>query len=302
MLRAGLVYLVLFLTFVGLASSAPIPERLSTLVERYDDFNTDFFARSLAILVDRDFDGVDPILSKFPSIADLTIRGTCRVIDTDPARLQLLLYDERDLDKIEYGYGRYLDEDTRRLQAAFHKVKEGFQKFGHIMKKGFQKVGQGLKKFGGMVKSGFQKAGHAIKSGFQKAGHAITSKGGHAIKKGFQIAGHAIKKGFQKVGQFIKTTGAKIAKFGLKIVAAVASVAAKVIKFIPGIGTAASMGLKGLAIGASKASDKIHANLGSKLEKATHGMDYVINPMGSAAKKMGAGGVVANLLTKRRTY
>lgn len=110
-----------------------------------------------------------------------------------------------------------------------------------------------------------------------------------------------LKKGFQKVGHFIKTTGAKIAKFGLKVVSAIASVASKVVKFIPGIGEGLSIAVKGLAKGADIASDKIHAKLGKKLDKAMHGMDYVISPIGTAAKdagkSVGAGGVVADLLT-----
>ncbi|PPQ95678.1 hypothetical protein CVT26_008328 [Gymnopilus dilepis] len=337
MLRAGLVSLVFFFAIVSLVVCAPIPDRIA-FIERDDDFEQEFLTRSLAILIDREFTNTDAVLSKrdadytslledrdFDAAYDAHLKvmhDACPLCQLFECHLQrdfdVSLYDERDFDDFEKAVSkREVVVLSRRsiwtkirdaFKHAFSKVKEGFQKFGHIVKKGFQKVGQGLKKFGGMVKKGFQKVGSGlkkfggmVKKGFQKAGHAIK-KGfqvaGHAIKKGFQVAGHAIKKGFQKVGHFLKTTGAKIAKFGLKIVAAAASVAAKVVKFIPGIGTAASMGLKGLAMGANTASNKIHANLGSKLDKVSHGMDYVINPLGSAAKKMGAGGVVANLLTK----
>lgn len=90
-----------------------------------------------------------------------------------------------------------------------------------------------------------------------------------------------MKKGFQKVGHFIKTTGAKIAKFGLKLYSAVATVASKVAKFIPIIGQPLSMAMKGAAMGANIASNKIHANLG-KLDKVSKGLDYVISPLGTS--------------------
>jgi len=131
-----------------------------------------------------------------------------------------------------------------------------------------------------------------IKQGFQKAGRAI--------KGAFQKAGKAIKTGFQKVGKFIKTTGAKIVKFGLKVVSAVESVAAKAVKLIPGVGPELSTVLKGEAMGTNALSNKIHVNLGKKLDKVSNGLNYIISPLGSTAKAAGkknkAIGVVSSLL------
>ena len=84
----------------------------------------------------------------------------------------------------------------------------------------------------------------------------------------------------QKVGDFAKTTGAKIAKFGLKVYSTATQVAAKVAGFIPEIGTGVGKVLSGVSKAAGVVSDKIHANLGSKLEKG-------MNVMNKAQKVMG---------------
>lgn len=81
------------------------------------------------------------------------------------------------------------------------------------------------------------------------------------------------------VGKFVKTTGAKIAKFGLKVVGAVAGVAAKAVGMIPGMGKIAGKALEGVSKAANIASDKIHVNLGSKLEKGMKIMDKAENVM-----------------------
>jgi hypothetical protein len=215
MSRAGLVSFVFFFLFVGLATSVPLAERPSSLVERHDDYGIDFAARSLAILDDREFD-----------IADFEY--TKREYD-------LSGLDERNLEDSEY---------TKRDDSDVHML-------------------------------------YRRKSIFTK------------IKQGFQKAAHAVK-------TFVQHTGAKIAKFGLKLVAAGASVVSKALKFIPGVGTGLSMAVKGVAMGANAASNKIHANLGGKLGKVSKGLDDVINPFGAAAnaagKKNKAIGAVAKVL------
>ncbi|KAF8891946.1 hypothetical protein CPB84DRAFT_1783896 [Gymnopilus junonius] len=235
MLRAGLLSLILF-AFIGLVACAPVPERLSNLVERYDDSANNLFTRSLDAFE-------DPVYSKRDYLPELEGRDLGldfsqyfkRDYDFD-------LFDERDFDDFEHHFAKVLER-----RSIFTKIKHAFQ---HV--------------------------GHAIAHVAKKAVHGIV----HVAKK---------------VGHFVKTTGAKIAKFGLKVVAAAASVASKVVKFIPGVGTAAGMALKGVAMGANKASDKIHANLG-KLGKIDKGLNYVINPFGSAAKHMGKGGKVLGAL------
>jgi hypothetical protein len=240
MSRAGLVSLVLFSLFIGLVTSAPLAERLSSLAERYDNYDNDFAIRSLAILDDRDFDIADPEYTKREYLSMLDEREFDIVDDEYSKReYDLTVFDERDFEELEH---------TKRDNSDVHML-------------------------------------YRRRSIFTK------------IKDGFKKAGRAIKKGFQKVGTFIKKTGAKIAKFGLKLVAAAASVASKALKFIPGVGTALGMAVKGVAMGANAASNKIHANLG-KLGKVTKGLDYVINPLGSLAKGKGgkAGKALSSIL------
>ncbi|KAF8886073.1 hypothetical protein CPB84DRAFT_1850216 [Gymnopilus junonius] len=128
------------------------------------------------------------------------------------------------------------------------------------------------------------------RSVFSKLKHAVK-RAANKIKKGVKKVG----KGFQKAAHYLKENGAKIGKFGLKILAATASAAGRLTKFIPGVGTAVSMALKGVAMGANIASDKIHVHLGGALGKIAGGLNYVISPMGAASKKLGGASVAANL-------
>ncbi|KDR66908.1 hypothetical protein GALMADRAFT_258798 [Galerina marginata CBS 339.88] len=268
MSRAGLVSLIVFCLFVVLTASAPLPQREPrSLVERFDDYDTDLDARSLAIIFDREFDTAEEYSTR--EYLGLLDDREFDIMDIQPnskREYDMSILDGRDFDEVEQDYTKREDADVHILhrRSIFSKIKKAFKKLGHKIKKGFQKVGKGIKK------------------GFQKIG------------KGLKKAGGAIKKGFKKVGKFIKKTAGKIAKVALKIGAAVASVAAKVVKFIPGVGTAASLALKGVAMGANAASNKIHANIG-KFGKFTKGLDYVINPLGSAAKAAGKSGKVAGI-------
>ena len=117
----------------------------------------------------------------------------------------------------------------------------------------------------------FSKLKHKLKHAFNKVKKGV-SKIKHVAK--------AVGSGIKKAGRYIKHNAAKIGKLGLKMVAAAASAAGRVAKFIPGIGTAVSMGLKGFAMGANIASDQIHAHLGGVLGKISGGLDYVVSPMG----------------------
>jgi len=261
MSRAGLVSLILLFLSVGLTISAPVPERVFSLTARFDDYDNDFVERSLAVLVDREFDIVDA--REYLDIFDrgFDVGDDEYSFERDMSLLDGREFDERDAPDVQMLY---------RRRSIFSKIKSAFKKIGSKIKSGFKKMGSGIKK-------GFQKVGSGLKK-----------------------AGRVLKKGFQKVGKFIKKTAAKVAKVYLKVVSAVASVAAKVVKFIPGVGTGLSMAIKGVAYGANVASDKIHANLG-KFGKFTNGLNYVINPMGSAAKAAGkhggkAGSVVSSLM------
>ncbi|PPQ95679.1 hypothetical protein CVT26_008330 [Gymnopilus dilepis] len=236
MLRAGLfsVFLI-FVSFIGSISCAPLPERASlSVVKRQEDLS-DFLARELdfadsSVYVKRDYSSV--------------------LDDREFDDLSSLLY-ERDLDEL-------VDELYERddlYSAPLYRRKSIFTKIKHA----------------------FQHAAHAVGHAFHAVGHAVV----HAAKA---------------VGHFVKTTGKKIAKLGLKIYAAGAAIAAKVVRFIPGIGTGVATALKGVSAGANAASNKIHANLGKFGNKLDHGLNYVINPMGSATKHMGKGGKALSAL------
>ena len=93
----------------------------------------------------------------------------------------------------------------------------------------------------------------------------------------------------KKVGHFAKEVGAKVAKFGLEVVSTAQSVAAKAAKFIPGIGKPISAALTGMSKATSVASDKIHANLGSKLQKGMDVMKKIQNPVGELSSPFQSG-------------
>jgi len=149
--------------------------------------------------------------------------------------------------------------------------------------------------FWSRIKKGFQKAGSAVRGGFHKVQAGVRKAGG-AMRKGIQKAGGAMRKGFGKAGKFLKKNGAIIGKFGLKVIATGATVASKLVKFVPGAGTVLSMGLKGVAMGANDASNKIHAHLPGGLEKASEGMDMVMNPVAAASKLGGGAGKVIGIV------
>jgi len=125
---------------------------------------------------------------------------------------------------------------------------------------------------------------------------SIFTKIKHAFQHVVHAVGHAVVHAAKAVGHFVKTTGAKIAKVALKVYAAATAVAAKVVRFIPGIGTGAATALKGVSAAENLASNKIHANIGKFGNRLDKGLNYVINPMGSASKHMGKGGKVMGAL------
>ncbi|KAF9473952.1 hypothetical protein BDN70DRAFT_885371 [Pholiota conissans] len=92
----------------------------------------------------------------------------------------------------------------------------------------------------------------------------------------FKKMKHAFKKvgrPFKKVAKFVKANGPKIAKVGLKVAAAATKVGSKFAGYIPGVGKVASMAMTRASALANSASNRIHANIGGKLEKAMKGID-----------------------------
>jgi hypothetical protein len=156
------------------------------------------------------------------------------------------------------------------------------QKAGAAIKKGFQKVGQGIKKGASFPPiTHFSEADHYPQLVAQKVGNGIKT-GKYYISSPNDLSpfSDSSQSAAKKVGHFVKTTGAKIAKFGLKVYATATKIAGRVASFIPGIGKPISKALSGVSKVANFASDKIHANLGSKLEKGISVMNKIQNPVG----------------------
>ena len=84
----------------------------------------------------------------------------------------------------------------------------------------------------------------------------------------------------KKVGTFIKHTGAKIAKFALKVAAVATEAVSKVVGWIPAIGKPIGKAMEGVSKLENFASDKIHANLGKKLEKGMKVLNKADKVMG----------------------
>lgn len=70
------------------------------------------------------------------------------------------------------------------------------------------------------------------------------------------------------------------------MVATAASIASKVVGFIPGVGKAVGKAIGGLGHVANLASNVIPAKLGPHLEKGMEVMDKIRNPVGGAAGKV----------------
>ncbi|KAI8871391.1 hypothetical protein GQ42DRAFT_162034, partial [Ramicandelaber brevisporus] len=91
---------------------------------------------------------------------------------------------------------------------------------------------------------------------------------GQKIKKGFQNFGKTVKRGFQKAGKWIKEKAIPfVKKKVLPVVDKIAGVAQKVVKGIPGIGTALSAGIGGVRAGINAPRYADMAKQAKKLER-----------------------------------
>jgi len=193
MSRAGLVSLVLCFLFIGLATSAPLAERLSSLAERYDDYIN---------LGGREFDMANPEYTKREYLSTFHNRGFDLLGEESIKReYDLSSLDARDIEELEHEYIKRDDSDVHMLyrrRSIFTKIRDGFRKLGRAMKKGFHKV-----------KEGFQKAGRAIKKGFQKVGTFIKKTAAKVAKFGLKIVA-AVASVAAKVVKFIPGVGTGI--------------------------------------------------------------------------------------------
>jgi len=110
---------------------------------------------------------------------------------------------------------------------------------------------------------------HSVTTGVITSGNKdFIEEDNRLVRRG---VGAKIKKAFQNVGakikSFVKNTAGKVAKFGLKVVSTIQNAASKVANFIPGVGKIIGKGLEAESKVTGLISDKIHANLGKKLEK-----------------------------------
>ena len=91
-----------------------------------------------------------------------------------------------------------------------------------------------------------------------------------------------MKQGFETAGRFIKKYGPTGAKFGLKIISAVQSVAARVVKYVPVVVLLNLQGSETGVQGLNKASDAIHAELSPQLKKGSEILDDIRHPFGES--------------------
>jgi len=246
----------------------------------YDEYNKREYS---SILDDREFDEVD---KEYASKRN--------GFDSDFSEL----YRRNIFSKMRDSFRSLGRKVSSGFQSFGSKVNHGFQSFGRKTQASFQTLGRKVnapfKNLGGKIKSGFQNFGGKVNSGFQKFGGQVNTgfrkvkagfhQAGRVLNKGFQKATGVLNKGFKIAGQYLKQNGAKIAKVGLKLYAAYASTAAKIVKYIPGVGQPLSMALKGVAMGANIGSSQIPADMSGKFGEVSKGIDYVIDPVGSIGK------------------
>jgi hypothetical protein len=106
--------------------------------------------------------------------------------------------------------------------------------------------------------------------------HLVRRK---SAKVAFQAAGQKIKSGFQAAGKAVKKVGAVVAKVALKAAATVGSLASKAVSLVPGVGKAVSGAIKAGTAAANAASDKIHAHMGAKVQRAMGAFNKIQHPM-----------------------
>ncbi|KDR71715.1 hypothetical protein GALMADRAFT_281608 [Galerina marginata CBS 339.88] len=308
MSRAGLVCLFLCSVYIRLAASAPLAERLSSSAALEDGYDSVLFIRA------REFDTTDLefITRDHPSMFNSREFRDLENDQYSKRQDSSILY-ERESDELDHVYTRCDNLEPefpvlyrrnifskmrdgfrnlgKKVSSSFHsigsKVHGGFQSFGRKTQAGFQtlgrKIGSPFQKLGGTVRSGFQSFGGKVNGGFQKISGKMAN-GLRTVKAGFNQTTTVLNTGFKTAGQFMKKNGAKIAKVGLKLYAAYASTAAKIVKYVPGVGQPLSMALKGVAMGAKIGSSQIHADMSGKFGEVSNGIDYVLDPVGSISK------------------
>ncbi|KAF8882923.1 hypothetical protein CPB84DRAFT_196725 [Gymnopilus junonius] len=196
MSRAGLLLTLIFTAFIGLVACAPVPERLSNLVERYDGPINNCITQSLG----------DPANFKREYITEFEGRE----LDLDfnqhfKREYDFQMSDKRDVDDIKYDFGKRKVELERR---------NVFKKIGHAFKHAFH-----------AVKTGFQKAGHAIAHVAKKAATGVV----HAAKK----VGHFVKTTGAKVAKFglkVVAAAASVASKVVKFIPGVGTAAGMALK------------------------------------------------------------------------
>jgi len=246
--RAGLVVLI-FALIISFVSAAPIPISAS---------QSGFSPSSSH----SNRNGQDIIHRDTPRIAQIQLNGPTSTISVTTRAL---------IDNTLVGADSQI---VRRSVGS--KIRAAFSRLWHGIKHVAQKIGSGIKRVAQKIGSGIKRVAQKIGSGIKR----VAQKIGSGIKRVAQKIGSGIKTAAKRVGTFIKNTGAKIAKFGLKVISAVTEVAAKVVGFIPGIGKPIGKAMEGVSEVENFVSDKIHANLGSKLEKGMNVIDKAKKIMG----------------------
>jgi len=158
MSRAGLVSLVLLFLSISLVVSAPVPERVLSLAQRSDDYDHDTVARSLATLIDREFDISD---------ADYTAREYEHLFDREfdmedddyIFKRELSTLDPREFDNFEQEYTKREDSDVHTLyrrrggRGVASKTRAASHKVAAKPKSGFKQVSPSIKNIAAKVAS-----------------------------------------------------------------------------------------------------------------------------------------------------
>lgn len=172
-------------------------------------------------------------------------------------------------------------------------VKKGVKQVVNNVKKGVKhvinNVKKGVKHVVNNVKKGVNKVTNAVKHVVNKAQNAVKHVV-NKVQKGVQNVIQKTKDGINKGVGWIKKNGAQVGKFALAIHSAGASVASRVVKFIPipGVNKAASMALQMASMASGLAADAIPVqDMDPKLQQGMNIMGMIKNPLGKFVRPNG---------------
>ncbi|KAF8996155.1 hypothetical protein BDQ17DRAFT_1429928 [Cyathus striatus] len=161
------------------------------------------------------------------------------------------------------------------VKKAADTAKKVVKKAGNVAKTVAKKVVNGAKTVAKKVANGAKK----VVNGAKKVAQKVANGAKNVAKK----VADGSKNAANKVADVAKKDGPMAGKFGLKILSTAQSVASKGVKFIPGVGTAASLALKAGSMGTDIASNAIQAKLPDNMQQGMNIMDKIEHPLSGTA-------------------